>query len=184
MFVETSRVDLVAGYVGQTAEKTRKVLESARGGVLFIDEAYALSNGGVNDFGREAVDEILKFMEDNRDDIVIIFAGYTKEMQEFLNMNSGLRSRVPNNFDFEDYTADEIVEIGLLGLRNMSYNVAEESYRTIVKEQYIKTNDHSNGRWVRNINEKIIINMSTRVTRVGGDINTIEACDIEKVRGE
>lgn len=98
-FIEVSRSDLVAGYIGQTAKKTREVLESALGGVLFIDEAYSLSQGSENDFGKEAIDEILKFMEDHRKDMVIIFAGYTKEMSEFLQMNSGLASRIPHTFD-------------------------------------------------------------------------------------
>ena len=120
-FIEVSRSDLVAGYVGQTGTKTKEVLESALGGVLFIDEAYSLSQGTGNDFGIEAVNEILKFMEDHRKDIVIILAGYTKEMGEFMQMNSGLVSRVPHTFDFEDYTPDEIVQIGLLGLHNAGY---------------------------------------------------------------
>ncbi|MGC4387324.1 AAA family ATPase, partial [Streptococcus suis] len=115
-FIEVGRSDLVGSYIGHTAIKTREVLESALGGVLFIDEAYTLSKGGDSrDFGREAIDEILKFMEDHRSDIVIIFAGYTKEMGEFLRMNSGLQSRIPNTFDFEDYSPEEIVQIGLLG---------------------------------------------------------------------
>ena len=96
--VEVSRSDLVAGFVGQTAIKTREVLESALGGVLFIDEAYTLSSGGNNDFGQEAINEILKFMEDHRRDIAIIFAGYSDEMKEFLSTNSGLVSRIPNTF--------------------------------------------------------------------------------------
>ena len=180
--VEVSRTDLVAGYVGQTTEKTRKVLESALGGVLFIDEAYTLNSGGSNDFGQEALDEILKFMEDHRDDIVIIFAGYTKEMGEFLNMNSGLRSRIPNTFDFEDYTEEEIVEIGLLGLDKYGYELDREYYGEVVKNLY-RNNDGSNGRWVRNINEKIITNMSTRIAREGGDnLDEITNEDIEKVK--
>ena len=180
--IEVSRTDLVAGYIGQTAEKTRKVLESALGGVLFIDEAYALNSGSSNDFGQEALDEILKFMEDHRDDIVIIFAGYTKEMGEFLNMNSGLRSRIPNTFDFEDYTEEEIVEIGLLGLDRYNYKLDREYYRQVVKNLY-RNNDGSNGRWVRNINEKIIANMSTRVSREGGDnLDELTKEDIEKVK--
>ena len=180
--VEVSRTDLVAGYVGQTTEKTRKVLESALGGVLFIDEAYTLNSGGSNDFGQEALDEILKFMEDHRDDIVIIFAGYTKEMGEFLNMNSGLRSRIPNTFDFEDYREEEIVEIGLLGLDKYGYELDREYYGEVVKTLY-RNNDGSNGRWVRNINEKIITNMSTRIAREGGDnLDEITNEDIEKVK--
>ena len=92
----------------------------------FIDEAYTLSSGGANDFGKEAIDEILKFMEDHRRDIVIIFAGYTKEMAEFLETNSGLRSRIPTTFDFfEDYTPEEIVQIGLLGAHKQDYEVNE-----------------------------------------------------------
>lgn len=180
--VEVSRTDLVAGYIGQTAPKTRKVLESALGGVLFIDEAYALNSGSGNDFGQEALDEILKFMEDHRDDIVIIFAGYTKEMGEFLNMNSGLRSRIPNTFDFEDYTEEEVVEIGLLGLDKYGYELDREYYGEVIKDLY-KNNDGSNGRWVRNINEKIIANMSTRIAREGGDnLDEITNEDIEKVK--
>ena len=115
--IETSRADLVAGYVGQTAEKTRKVLESALGGILFVDEAYTLASGGQNDFGKEAIDEILKFMEDHRSNIMIIFAGYTNDMEKFLETNPGLRSRIPNKFDFEDYTVDEMVQIGLFSLK-------------------------------------------------------------------
>lgn len=180
--VEVSRTDLVAGYIGQTAEKTRKVLESALGGVLFIDEAYALNSGSSNDFGQEALDEILKFMEDHRDDIVIIFAGYTKEMGEFLNMNSGLRSRIPNTFDFEDYTEEEIIEIGLLGLDKYGYELDREYYGEVVRDLY-RNNDGSNGRWVRNINEKIITNMSTRIAREGGDnLDEITNEDIKKVK--
>lgn len=180
--VEVSRTDLVAGYIGQTAPKTRKILESALGGVLFIDEAYALNSGSGNDFGQEALDEILKFMEDHRDDIVIIFAGYTKEMGEFLNMNSGLRSRIPNTFDFEDYTEEEVVEIGLLGLDKYGYELDREYYGEVIKDLY-RNNDGSNGRWVRNINEKIITNMSTRIAREGGDnLDEITNEDIEKVK--
>ena len=116
-FVEISRSDLVAGYRGQTAIQTKSILESALGGVLFIDEAYTLHQDDRDSFGTEAIDTILKFMEDYRNDIVIIFAGYSKEMEIFLDSNPGLRNRVPNKFIFEDYTIDEFVEIGLLDLQ-------------------------------------------------------------------
>lgn len=182
-FIEVSRSDLVAGYIGQTAPKTREVLESALGGVLFIDEAYSLSQGCENDFGTEAVDEILKFMEDHRKDMVIIFAGYTKEMQEFLQMNSGLASRIPHTFDFEDYTPDEIVKIGLLGLHNASYEVDEAAYADLVKNNYSMTSDHSNGRWVRNLNEQLIMVMSERVAHAeNADINRIMQEDLDAIR--
>ncbi len=174
-FVEVSRSDLVAGYIGQTAKKTREVLESALGGGLFIDEAYSLSQGSDNDFGKEAIDEILKFMEDHRKDMVIIFAGYTKEMSEFLQMNSGLASRIPHAFDFEDYTPDEIVEIGILGLHNASYEVDEAAYADLVKNNYRLTSDHSNGRWVRNLNEELIMVLSERVAHAQYGSNKIVA---------
>ena len=182
-FIEVSRSDLVGGYIGHTAIKTKEVLESALGGVLFIDEAYTLSSGGANDFGKEAIDEILKFMEDHRGDIVIIFAGYTKEMTEFLETNSGLRSRIPTTFDFEDYTPEEIVQIGLLGLHKQDYEVNEALYAEVVTQNYSVTNDHSNGRWVRNLNERLLRHVSTRVNREEStDYNTITDQDIENVR--
>ena len=181
--VEVDRGGLVVGYIGQTAKKTREVLESALGGVLFIDEAYSLSQGSENDFGKEAIDEILKFMEDHRKDMVIIFAGYTKEMSEFLQMNSGLASRIPHTFDFEDYTPDEIVKIGLLGLHNAAYEVDEAAYADLVKNNYSLTSDHSNGRWVRNLNEELIMVMSERVAHAeDADINQILQEDLDAVR--
>lgn len=177
-FVEVSRSDLIAGYSGQTALKTKEVLESALGGVLFIDEAYSLVSRNDN-FGQEAINEILKFMEDHRQDIIIVFAGYTKEMNEFLSTNSGLASRVPNVFDFEDYTDDEIVEIGLLGLHKQNYTLNESLYEEVVKQSYAKTNDHSNGRWIRNLNERLIIYLSSRYAKDRqADINQIADEDI------
>ena len=180
-FIEVSRSDLVAGYVGQTATKTRKILEEALGGVLFIDEAYTLSNGGANDFGKEAIEEILKFMEDHRRDIVIIFAGYSKEMSDFLRLNSGLTSRIPTIFDFEDYTPEEIVKIGLLGLQQ--YEIDNEKYALIVKELYNVTNDKSNGRWIRNLNDKLLRIQSARLIETNeNSFNVISNEDIEGLR--
>ncbi|WP_230083445.1 AAA family ATPase [Aerococcus tenax] len=180
-FIEVSRSDLVAGYVGQTALKTREVLESALGGVLFIDEAYSLASSNDN-FGQEAINEILKFMEDHRQDIIIVLAGYTKEMNAFLSTNSGLTSRVPNVFDFEDYSEDEIVEIGRLGLSKQSYNFNESLYGEIIKKAYAGSNDHSNGRWIRNVNERLIKHLSSRVANdPQADINQITDEDILKL---
>lgn len=172
---------MIAGYVGQTALKTREVLQSALGGVLFIDEAYSL-NSINSDFGVECVDEILKFMEDHRNDMVIIFAGYTREMDEFLKMNSGLNSRIPNTFLFEDYSEDEIVEIGLLILNKYGYIVDKDKYSEAVKRCYSSSNDNSNGRWIRNFNEQLMRYMSSRVSReTSEDLNTITSEDLDKM---
>lgn len=183
-FIEVGRSDLVGSYIGHTAIKTREVLESALGGVLFIDEAYTLSKGGDSrDFGREAIDEILKFMEDHRSDIVIIFAGYTKEMGEFLRMNSGLQSRIPNTFDFEDYSPEEIIQIGLLGIKAAKYTIDADHYAQIVKASYLHSSDHSNGRWIRNFNEKLLRIVSRRITQSGTtDLTTITNEDLERLK--
>ncbi|KOH01444.1 AAA family ATPase [Lactobacillus johnsonii 16] len=184
--IETSRADLVAGYVGQTAEKTRKVLESALDGILFVDEAYTLASGGQNDFGKEAIDEILKFMEDHRSNIMIIFAGYTNDMEKFLETNPGLRSRIPNKFDFEDYTVDEMVQIGLFSLKKQQYHVNPSSYADLLKNNLSKDNDNSNGRWVRNLNDKIIKKQAVRVALTDSyseeDLINITDADLDAVR--
>ena len=159
---EVSRGDLIGGYQGQTAIKTREHLQAALGGVLFIDEAYSLKHGPNDNFGQEAIDEILKFMEDHRHDMVVIFAGYHKEMSAFLETNSGLASRVQNTFDFEDYTSEEIAQIGLYELGSDSLTVDEEAYRKAVAIAYARTNDRSNGRWIRNFNEKLRLRLATR----------------------
>ena len=181
--IEVSRGDLIGAYQGQTAIKTREQLQAALGGVLFIDEAYSLKHGSGDNFGQEAIDEILKFMEDHRRDMVVIFAGYHKEMAEFLESNSGLKSRVPTTFDFEDYSPDEIAQIGEFILQGQGYQYDAESYRATVKEAYAVTDDHSNGRWIRNFNQKLLAHMSRRVTKdESSDFNTITSEDLEKMR--
>ena len=173
-YVETSRSDLVGQYIGHTAQKTREVLESALGGVLFIDEAYTLATGGDNDFGIEAINEILKFMEDHRQDLVIIFAGYTKDMERFLEMNEGLRSRIPNTFTFDDYTVEQLVKIGFDELTANGYKVEYDLYKNLIENNLEKSNDHSNGRWVRNQNEKILRKLAVFMFEKGTeDLNTI-----------
>ena len=182
-FVETSRSDLVGKYIGHTAKQTREVLESALGGVLFVDEAYTLATGGENDFGREAINEILKFMEDNREDIVIIFAGYTKSMMDFLETNEGLRSRIPNHFNFEDYTVDQLYKIGLLELQNQGYKLNHEKYAEFVTHNYNMSNDNSNGRWIRNQNEKLRKKLALRLLDdINADITTITDEDMESAK--
>lgn len=163
-FKEVSRKDLVGTTLGVSANMTRQVLEEARGGVLFIDEAYSLYQEQNNEFAKEAVEELLSFMENHRHEITVIFAGYTSEMMDFLAMNPGLKSRIPHQFNFEDYTAEEIASIGYRSLLDEDYRVDEELYRQIVSQLYKQSADNSNGRWIRNINQRLISIMADRVS--------------------
>ena len=129
--VETDRAGLVAGYVGQTAMKVREVTTKALGGVLFVDEAYTLSTGGANDFGQEAVETLLKMMEDHRDDLVVIVAGYTGKMQEFLDSNPGLRSRFNKHVHFDDYGVEQLVQIFKAFCRKAEFKLAEGAEREL-----------------------------------------------------
>ena len=131
--VEVDRSGLVAGYVGQTALKTQKVIEKAMGGVLFIDEAYALNGRSENDFGQEAIDTILKAMEDHRDDLVVIVAGYTDLMDRFIHSNPGLESRFNRFLLFDDYTTDEMVEIFRMQCKKGCYQLTEEA-RPLIRD--------------------------------------------------
>lgn len=184
-FIEVSRSDLVAAYTGQTAIKTREVLTSALGGVLFIDEAYSLCRGDNDAFGLEAIDEILKFMEDHRADIVIIFAGYTKEMQAFLRSNSGLASRIPNSFEFADYAVSELAQMGVLQLQKQQRTFNTAAYADIVAKTYnavlVLGASHDNGRWIRNFNDKVLSFTATRLADApdGVDLNGVTDADIQ-----
>lgn len=164
--VETDRSGLVAGYVGQTAMKTRQVIESALGGVLFIDEAYSLAQGGDNDFGQEAIDTLVKMMDDNRDRLVVILAGYSDDMNEFLNTNAGLRSRFANIIEFPDYSADELMQIADQMYANEGY-VLSPGGKTALREK-IETakadKRFGNGRFVRNVFEKSLNNQALRLS--------------------
>lgn len=183
-YVEVSRQDLVSENVGGTALKTQKVLDAALGGVLFIDEAYSLYQEGGTNWGQEAVDTILKYMEDHRDDLMIIFAGYTKEMQDFMNMNPGLTSRAPNVFTFEDYTPEEVARIGVLGLRSQQFIFDEDHYQEAVKKAFKADVDHSNGRWVRNFNDQLIRTVAMNaMDNDQRDLNTILNADIDDLTG-
>ena len=166
--VEVDRSGLVCGYIGQTATKTAEVIESALGGVLFIDEAYTLTNGkGQGDFGQEAVDTLLKGMEDHRDDLVVIVAGYTELMEEFLDSNPGLRSRFNKFINFEDYTAEEEVEILINNCKKQEYMLSrdalEEARRFFTERVANKPEGYANARDVRNYLEKAIYNQATRI---------------------
>ncbi|HIZ98959.1 MAG TPA: AAA family ATPase [Candidatus Janibacter merdipullorum] len=185
-FVEvTGRADLVGDTIGSSARLTTAVLESALGGVLFIDEAYTLYKSDSNQFAEEAVDTILTFMENHRDEIVVIFAGYGEQMQDLLGMNPGLRSRVTNRFDFEDFTPAEVAEIGYQELVDGDHTVDEQLYRRVVATEYGRTTDRSNGRWVRNFNQELITTLAERVLDAPGevDISHITDADLHAVTG-
>ena len=166
--VETDRAALVAGYVGQTAIKTEQVITKAMGGVLFIDEAYTLTaNKGEGDFGQEAIDTLLKIMEDNRDDLVVIVAGYPELMEEFLQSNPGLKSRFNKFIEFEDYTEDELLSIFKGMCAKQEYEFSEET-ETKLKEKIksiIDLNDEgfANARTMRNMLEYTILKQADRL---------------------
>jgi len=166
---EVTRMDLVGQYVGQTAKLTNEVIQSALGGVLFIDEAYSLCRDKHDTFGLEAIDALVKGIEDNRDNLVVILAGYKDEMAEFLKSNSGLKSRFPNIVDFEDYTADEMYEISIVTAKSKGYAIAEnckeELIRLFERSQIKGRNDSGNGRLVRNIVESAILEQSKRLVK-------------------
>ncbi len=166
--VEVDRGGLVVGYIGQTAVKTQEVIESALGGILFIDEAYTLTaNKGDGDFGQEAVDTLLKAMEDHRDDLVVIVAGYPALMEEFLNSNPGLRSRFNKYITFEDYTGDELMDIFEGMCKKQDYKLDEEAYayaKEYWKDRAIHHEENfANAREVRNYMEKAISRQATRI---------------------
>jgi len=168
--VEASRSDLVAGYMGQTAIKTNKVIDSALNGVLFIDEAYTLSRSSENDFGQEAIDTLLKRMEDDRDRLVVIIAGYTDEIKNFVNSNPGLASRFNRYINFPDYTESELEEIFKALVDQYDYTLNESGRRAlqdcIAKAVSEKDNHFGNGRFVRNLFEKTIERQANRLARV------------------
>lgn len=184
--VETDRSGLVAEYVGQTAVKTNKIIDSALDGVLFIDEAYSLVQGGGNDYGKEAIATLLKRMEDDRDRLVVILAGYDNEMKLFIDSNPGLQSRFNRYIHFSDYNAEELMAIFKLNLKKFDYeltNDAEQkishlfSYAVSHKDQ-----NFGNGRYARNVLEKTLENQATRLASVSEIteqmLRTIEENDI------
>ena len=186
--VEVDRSGLVAGYVGQTALKTQEVIKSALGGVLFIDEAYSLSSGGENDFGREAIETILKAMEDHRDDLIVIVAGYDEPMQRFLSSNPGLESRFNKYITFPDYTGEQLLAIFKGQCGKNSYTLspeAEEAARAMFDRLYEERDDNfGNGRDVRNCFEDMIVRQSNRVAAMESptkeDLMTVLPEDLEE----
>ncbi len=182
--VEVDRSGLVAGYVGQTEEKTNQAIDEAMDGILFIDEAYALT-GGNNDFGKNAIDTILKRMDDNRERLIVIAAGYTDNMYSFIQSNPGLKDRFTWTFEFPDYTADELMEIFLLFAKKQQYVLNEEAHR-IIKEHFcsiyqLRNKHFGNGRYVRNLFEKVVME---QCNRIGESIEKIKKDEMIYITGE
>jgi len=166
--VETDRSGLVAGFVGQTATQTRKVMDSAIGGTLLIDEAYALARGGENDFGLEAVDTIVKFMEDHRDDLSVVAAGYPTEMQELIDSNPGLKSRFTRTIHFPDYDTDELVAIFELISGGKEYhldNTGRARLKAVIESEP-RGRGFGNGRFVRNVFEAAVGHHALRLAEI------------------
>ena len=166
--VETDRSGLVAEYVGQTAVKTNKIIDSALDGILFIDEAYSLVDGGNSDYGKEAIATLLKRMEDDRDHLVVILAGYTDDMKRFVDSNPGLQSRFNRYIEFPDYSADELFQIFLSSAKKYEYKLTEEAQTTLQdaldKVVSEKDKNFGNGRYVRNLFEKVVENQANRLS--------------------
>ena len=176
--VETDRSALVAGYLGQTAIKTQKVIQSALGGVLFIDEAYSLANDEQDYYGKEAIETLLKAMEDHRNELVVIVAGYTDLMHKFIDSNPGLRSRFNKYFEFPDYTGEELLEIFKVFCKKNGYTVSQEALEMLsdkFSKLYESRDEHfGNARQVRNIFEKAINSQANRLSSVDDpDDNTL-----------
>lgn len=190
--IETDRAGLVAAYIGQTALKTREVIELAVGGVLFIDEAYSLARGEGWDFGKEAIETLLKMMEDHRDELVVIVAGYEAEMDSFIKLNPGLESRFNRYIRFPNYTPEELLKIFVNMCNGHSYVASETIYdglRAIFsREIQAQRQRFSNARYVRNLFEKIIEAQAHRLHASGNtsrsDLQTIMPSDVESALGE
>ena len=181
--VETDRSNLVAAYLGQTAIKTKEVLESALDGVLFIDEAYTLAKDSQDSYGQEAIDTILKYMEDNRDRIIVIVAGYEEEMQLFLNSNTGLKSRFNKYFNFPHYSIDELMEILTSIFKNHNFILEESTlpifYNKIQTAMKVEGVRFGNARFIRNLYESVLQNQFSRVASLS-NITDTQLCTITK----
>jgi replication-associated recombination protein RarA len=185
--VETDRSRLVAGFVGQTAIKTLETLQSSLGGMLLIDEAYALARGGDNDFGREAIDTLVKFMEDHRDDLAIVAAGYTTEMESFIDANPGLKSRFTRTISFPDYSDDELVDI-FVGLGDSNqYSCSDDALARVRHFVSVepRTRGFGNARFVRNLFETAVAHQAQRLAPLNDpsdeQLTTLTANDIAAV---
>lgn len=172
-FIEAQRADLVGEYIGQTAIKTSKLVEKSLGGILFIDEAYSLVRGGHKDFGREAIDTLVKLMEDYHNEFILILAGYPYEMSTFNLANPGLESRFPFHLEFKDYTIDELMAIAKQITEEREYELSHNAYLKLRKYVHSKlftaSTNFSNGRFIRNVIEKSIRLQAVRLLNSSND---------------
>lgn len=184
--VEVERADLVGEYIGHTAHRVQENVKKSLGGILFVDEAYSLARGGEKDFGKEAIDTLVKAMEDYKDEFILILAGYRDEMEYFLNTNPGLRSRFPIQIDFPDYTIDELLQIAELMVKNRQYILTDSAKRKIMKVLINNntTREIGNARLVRNIIERAIRKHAVRImnkkTITKDDLMIIDSIDIRE----
>jgi stage V sporulation protein K len=185
--IEAERADLVGEYIGHTAQKTRELIKKALGGILFIDEAYSLARGGEKDFGKEAIDTLVKHMEDKQHDFVLILAGYPREMDNFLSLNPGLLSRFPLVVDFPDYSVDDLMDISSRMMTEREYRFSHDAMLKLKEHlMVVKTMTtpakFSNGRYVRNIIEKSIRSQAMRLLLTDkydrDDLLTIKSQDL------
>ena len=187
--METERSGLIAGYLGQTALKVKQVVDEATGGVLFVDEAYALKERDDDSFGQEAIDTLIKLMEDRRENLVVIVAGYTQKMHNFLLSNPGLRSRFNKYFSFADYTPEELTAIYKGFVANAGLHLSPEGevkLQTVFDSLYEKRDEtFGNGRLARNLFEISISQQANRIVSIpnvdNAVLSTIEASDIPEV---
>ncbi len=187
VFVEASRKDLIGQFIGQTSQKTSKMIKKAMGGVLFIDEAYSLNSPTEKDYGPEAISTLIKEMEDNYEKFVVIFAGYPKEMDDFLSMNPGLKDRVQFKIDFPDYQENELVDIFKCFCIENEYNI-DEDIVTAIKELFfdfvkVKDSSFSNARLVRKCFDRAIINHANRIIKDGkAELSELSSLEIEDIK--
>ena len=176
--VEVDRTDLVAEYIGQTAPKTAAKIKEAMGGILFIDEAYTLAKSDGKDFGQEAIDTLLKAMEDHREDFIVIVAGYPAEMHRFINSNPGLKSRFNKYINFPDYSAKELLQIFKEMCESYEYHLTKEAEELVEQEiifiEKHKKENFANARTIRNLFEKVITKQATRLAEADEDADLAE----------
>lgn len=167
--LEVERADLVGEYIGQTAKRTKEQIKKALGGILFIDEAYSLARGGDKDFGKECIDCMVKSMEDNKDNLILILAGYKNEMERFIDSNPGLRSRFPIHITFPDYTLQQLMEISQLMIKEREYILtteAKEQLKTMLQERACQHRNSGNARMVRNLIERAMRLQAVRLLKM------------------